>query len=63
MELSKQMLCVGRVLFEDDDFMGLEIIKNEERKLKVETGDRFFTLIFLKRDPDGSAEVWKPWDE
>lgn len=66
-------LVVARVLSEDDDFMTVEIIKNEERKLTLdpETPDQFYTMLFIKQDDDPDAEVedgvssvvvYKPWD-
>lgn len=56
-------LKVARVLFEDDDFVTLEIAKDEHRTLRIEDGDRFFTLVFLKQNPeDGTATVWTPWE-
>jgi hypothetical protein len=55
-------LCVGRVLHEDDDFMTIEVVKNEERPLNIESGDRYLTLLFV-RQVDGAGQVWKPWKD
>lgn len=37
---------LARVLYEDDDLVTLEVIKNEDRTLNLENGDKFVTLTF-----------------
>lgn len=62
MQFPKRELKIGRVLHEDDTFMTLEICKDEQRQLRLEDNDRFFTIIFLRHDPsDNTMEVWTPW--
>jgi hypothetical protein len=58
-------LRVGRVLHEDDDFVTLEVVKDEQRQLQVEDGDRYLTLVFVKHSPTasdpGRLKAWLPW--
>jgi hypothetical protein len=44
-------VVVVRVLHEDADFMTLEIAKDENRELRLEEGDRFYTVIFTNGKP------------
>jgi hypothetical protein len=44
-------IVLARVLNEDDDFMTLEVIKNDARELNLESGDTFFTIIFTNGKP------------
>ncbi len=37
---------LARVLHEDSQLMTVEIVKDDERKLKLEEGDRFYTIVF-----------------
>ena len=53
-------LCAARVLHEDDDFITLEVPKDETRKLSVQSGDRWFVIAFVKARP--RPHVWKPWE-
>lgn len=55
---------VARVLHEDEAFMTVEISKDDSRELRIEDGDRFFTLMFVRRK-NGSKdmEAWTPWDK
>jgi hypothetical protein len=56
---------VGRVLHEDDDFLTIEVAKNEHRELRVEEGDRFLTLMFVHQPPGsrpGALTAWLPWE-
>jgi hypothetical protein len=63
MRVAIDNVCVGRVVSEDEDFMLLEVIKNEERKLQLdpETPDKFHMLMFVHQTENG-IEVWKPWE-
>ncbi len=64
MQLPAKMLRIGRVLHEDDDFLTIEVPKDDQRQLRVEDGDKFLTFIFVKRDPeDGAMGVWIPWED
>ena len=46
-------IMVGRVVNEDDNFMLLEVCKDENRQLRLEEGDKFYTIIFT---------AGKPWE-
>lgn len=46
-------IVIGRVVSEDENFILLEIAKDIHRKLHIEEGDSFFTLIFT---------AGKPWE-
>lgn len=64
MQFHKRHLQIGRVLFEDDGFITLEIPKDQGRQLKLEDGDRFLTCVFMKHDPtDNSMVIWTPWEK
>lgn len=58
---------VGRVLHEDDDFVTLEVAKSDRRELRVEDGDRYLTLVFVKASPSavdpGRVVAWPPWGD
>jgi hypothetical protein len=68
MKISKDMLHVGRVLHEDDDFVTMEIGKHDDVRFTLQQdeegeavgGDRFLTLLFT-HNVDGNMEIWKPW--
>ena len=62
MKIQQSDMCLAKVLFEDEDFLTIEVIKNEQRELQLDPdgGDRFLTMLFIKR-ADDSYEVWKPW--
>jgi hypothetical protein len=51
----------ARVLHEDETFLTLEVPKDETRELRIEDGDRFLTLIFV-RNVDGVTKPWLPWE-
>jgi hypothetical protein len=51
----------ARVLHEDETFLTLEVPKDETRELRIEDGDRFLTLIFV-RNVDGATKPWLPWE-
>ena len=58
---------VGRVLHEDDAFVTLEVAKSDRRELRLEDGDRFLTLVFVKHSPSAADQArmvaWLPWEE
>jgi hypothetical protein len=58
---------VGRVLHEDDAFVTLEVAKDDNRPLRVEDGDRYLTLLFVRSKPTHAdphrAVAWLPWEE
>jgi hypothetical protein len=56
-------LVVGRVVNEDDDFMLVEIAKDEHRKVNIDEGDQFYTMAFIHQPDDGQMEIWKPWQK
>lgn len=51
--IGADQVVVGRVLNEDDEFMILEVAKDENRELQIREGDRFYTLIFTQGKPWG----------
>lgn len=57
---------VGRVLHEDADFITLEVAKNNQRELRVESGDRYLTLLFVHKSPSyadpNRIAAWLPWE-
>lgn len=64
MQIPLSELKIARVLHQDDSFITLEICKNEHRQLKIEDGDEFLSLIFVRHDPsDNTMEVWTPWKD
>lgn len=62
MKVRSKDIYIGRVLYEDDDLMTIEVAKNMERQLHIEEGDRFLTILFAKNIGDGAMEVWTPWE-
>jgi hypothetical protein len=62
--MPRRYLRIGRVLHEDDDLVTLEVVKNEDRQLRVEDGDRYLTLVFLRQERQGAAMTfWLPWEQ
>lgn len=69
MMVKKELLCIGQVWHEDDDFIVLKIGKHDAVKFELKTdddgetvgGDEFYSLFFARMDPDG-ATIWKPWE-
>lgn len=63
MQIRRSQLYIGRVLFEDKDLMTIEVAKDENRQLRIEEGDRFLTMVFVRYDKDeNSMIVWTPWE-
>lgn len=63
MNIPAGSILIARVLNEDKDFMILEVAKDENVTFHLDENpesNRFFSLIFLKAEPDGSATVLKP---
>lgn len=58
---------VGRVLHEDDAFLTIEVAKDDNRTLRVEQGDRYLTLVFVRNAPTHGnpqrAVAWLPWED
>lgn len=61
MRIPGEMICVARVLNEDDDFLTLEVGKHDAVSFTLEEGDSFHTLLFVHKEGEG-LEVWKPWE-
>lgn len=65
------ILKIGRVLHEDDDFVTLEIGKRDDVTFHLQQdesgetvgGDRFFTVVFVHADKSnpGNAVSWDPF--
>lgn len=59
---------IARVLHQDEAFLTLEVPLDENRELRVEDGDRFYSFIFVRSVPDeetGRIKVqdWDPFGE
>lgn len=58
---------IARVLHQDEAFLTLEVPLDENRELKVEDGDRYFSFVFVHAVPDevsGRVKMvdWDPFD-
>lgn len=70
MKIDVKSLCIGRVLNEDDNWLTLEVAKHEDVTFTLQKdengetvgGDKFLTLLFVRRTDDNGVEVWRPWD-
>lgn len=51
----------ARVLFEDDQYLTLEVAKDLQRKLEVRDGDAFLTVTFVKAQGEGRLRRWVSW--
>lgn len=60
-------LRVGRILHEDADLMTIEVAKSDQRRLSLENGDRFLTILFVKHSPSAVDQArmvaWLPWED
>lgn len=61
MKILGSQIKQSRVLFEDADFVTLEICKDPDRELSLDDKDQFLTVVFVKPLKDG-LEVWNPWE-
>jgi hypothetical protein len=63
------LIRVGRVLHQDDDFVTIEVGKHDgvtfhlQQNDQGETvgGDKFLTLLFMHNAGDGTAKPWDPF--
>lgn len=53
-----EFVRMGRVLYEDDKFITLEIAKDINGYIHVNQGDRFLSLVF-----QANKGPWVPWEE
>jgi hypothetical protein len=70
MQIQRDSLKVARVLQEDDEFITLEVAKNDDASFYVAAPDGidappqvFLTLLFVRRADKGVIELWTPWDD
>ena len=71
MQFRSSDLFVSRVLAEDADFATLEVGKRDDvtynlhqnAEGEVVGGDRFLTILFVKTDGQGGAEIWDPFND
>jgi len=64
MGIPREHLLIGQVFHEDDDSITLKIPKDMSAKItlgEAEVPDAFFTIVFMRRNDDGSASTWIPW--
>lgn len=69
MRISRDMLKVGRILSQDDDFAVIEVGKTDKVTFHLQQddegetvgGDQFLTFLFVRSDGDGSMETWDPF--
>lgn len=67
MQISSDMLAVGRLLSEDDDFMVIEVAKNDKVSFTLQQdedgetvgGDQFFTMLFCRSNGQGGMEIYQ----
>lgn len=53
------------VMHEDDDFLVLKVIKNEQKPITLGEAaekDQFFSVVFVHQTPAG-PKAWKPWED
>ena len=65
MKINRDELQVGRVLYEDDDYLAIEILKHDDRPVSVSKTDRWLCLTFLRRhrfEPEAMTP-FVPWQE
>jgi hypothetical protein len=68
MKLMRSDLSPARVVHEDDNFITLEVAKNEDVTWHVAPiGDdniiqRFYMVLFVHKNNRNEMEVWKPWE-
>lgn len=54
-------ILVARILSEDEDFLTIEIMKDENNTFTLRDGDRFLTLMFVRQE-GGDLKAFKPWE-
>lgn len=65
MILSKDDLVVARVLSEDEQFMTVELSKDNEQRFTLDPDepDRYYIMVFIKMKDEDGPKIWKPWEE
>lgn len=58
-------ISVARLLYEDSEFMTVEIAKDDNATMTEdpEDGDIIYFLLFIKKTPTGDIAVVKPWED
>lgn len=54
-------LRAARVLHEDGGYVTLEVAKDQQRKLEVQDGDQFLTVVFIHAVGQGRLRRWVSW--
>jgi hypothetical protein len=55
-------MFVARLLHQDDKFVTVEIAKSDQTPLRVEEGDQFFTMCFVRGEKREDYSVMVPWN-
>lgn len=63
LKIRLEQMRVGRVIEEDENWVTLEVAKNDLVKYHVEDGDRFYTLLFVQSDGKGDIKADFPWGD
>lgn len=68
--IPREHLAIARVLSEDDDFATVEVAKHDRVTFHLQQndagetvgGDKFLTLIWVRKSDEGGMETWIPWE-
>lgn len=66
LDVEKRLITVGQTVEEDDDFAVIRVAKHNDVSFKINEGDKFYTLLFIRQDDakDGSFNPYHPfWHE
>jgi len=57
-------ISVARKLYEDSEYLGIEIVKDDDSILTEDPdGDTHYFLLFIKKCSTGEILIVKPWEE
>lgn len=73
MKIRQSDIRIGRVLHEDNDFVTIEVAKNDKVTFHLQQnedgetvgGDEFFSFVYVRRSStrNGMMEVWDPFED
>ena len=64
MNLDRSDIHIGRLISEDAEYVMIEVAKNDHVEFHLDDDanqNRFFSLIFVRKESDGAQHIYKPF--